>query len=217
MDQWTTALLVIVFALALFAFSVWRWWYDRNIMLMTQGQHVLWLERRSTPPYWWPDPESFIQIALAIVLSGMVCYILYQLLNDAIKLEQGQRDLLNISLGIILGEFKGVCAFAWGKSSGDKSRREAMTRSMETKDKIIADSANTATDAALKAATVVAPFAAAAAAPMAAAVAAPAAAAAAAPPAAEVAAPPAARDAVDDALAERGIHPQPNDPTKPKE
>lgn len=170
------------------------------------------ITKRKTPPYWWPDVNALMQMFLAAAIVLMVGYILHQLLEAKLTLEQAQRDLLMILFGIILGCFKDVYGYTFGSSAGQKRQGEVITKSLEDKDKIIADNveataalAAAPTTDALKAAAIVAPAAAAAAAPIAAA--------AVAPPAADVAAPPAARKAVADEMEKQGL--TPND--KPKE
>lgn len=153
--------------------------------------------RRKTPPYWWPDVTTLMQMFLAAAIVVMVGYILMQLLDGKVSLEQAQRDLLMVLFGIILGCFKDVYGYTFGSSAGQKRQGEVITKSLEDKDKIIAD--NVVTTAALAAGTPSAD------ALKAAAVVAPAAAAVAAPPAADIAAPPAAKAAVAEALAEQGL------------
>lgn len=162
---------------------------------------------RKTPPFWWPDVNVILQLFLTMAITIMVGYILHQLLEGKTVFEQAQRDLLMILFGIILGCFKDVYGYTFGSSAGQKRQGEVITKSLEDKDKIIAD--NVVTTAALAASTTGAPSADAL---KAAAVVAPAAAAVAAPPAADVAAPAAAREAVADALAEQGITPKNTEP-----
>lgn len=162
------------------------------------------ITRRKTPPYWLPDANVVLQMFLAVSVVVMVGYILYQLLDGKVSLEQAQRDLLMVLFGIVLGCFKDVFGFAFGSSAGQKKQGEVITKSLENKDKILADNATaTATIATAAATTAASSSSPSADALKAAAVVAPAAAAVAAPPAAEVAAPPAAREAVAEALAEQ--------------
>lgn len=164
--------------------------------------------KRKTPPFWWPDVNTILQLFLTVAITVMVGYILHQLLEGKTVFEQAQRDLLMILFGIILGCFKDVYGYTFGSSAGQKRQGEAINQSLADKDKIIADNVvttaalaagNAPTVDAIKAATIVAP----------------AAAAVAAPPAADVAAPPAAREAVAEALSEHGIDPKPIDPNEP--
>lgn len=151
------------------------------------------ITKRKTPPYWWPDINVVLQLILAISIVLMVAFILHQLLDGKFNLEQAQRDLLMVLLGVILACFKDVFGYTFGSSAGQKRQGEVITQSLHDKDKIIAENVvataalaagNPSVDA-LKAAAAVAP----------------AAAAVAAPPAADIAAPPAAREAVADAMA----------------
>lgn len=168
------------------------------------------LTRRKTPPYWWPEANVLMQFFLAGVICWIVWFIISQLLSgEALKIDPSVRDLVVFIFGIVFGNFKDVFGFTFGSSAGQKRQGEVITKSLEDKDKIIADNvATTATLAAgagpsveaLKAAVAAAPLAAAAAAAPAAEAAAPPAAEAAAPAAAEAAASAAAKDAVADAL-----------------
>lgn len=151
--------------------------------------------RRKTPPYWWPDINVLLQLILSVSIVLMVGFILHQLLDGKFNLEQAQRDLLMVLLGVILACFKDVFGYTFGSSAGQKRQGEVITQSLRDKDKIIADNVvataavasgnNPPSVDALKAAAIVAP----------------AAAAEAAPPAADIAAPPAAREAVAEAMA----------------
>ncbi len=115
-------------------------------------------ERRA--PYWWPDVQAVMQLFLAVAIVVMVGYVLYQLLDNKVQLEQAQRDLLMILLGVLLSSFKDVYGFTYGSSAESKNKGEVINRSLDSKDKIIADSvattaatAATTTDATLKAAS----------------------------------------------------------------
>lgn len=156
------------------------------------------MEKRQRAPYWWPDVQSVMQVFLAVAIVGMVWFILHQLLSgEALKIDPSVRDLIVFIFGIIFGNFKDVYGFTYGSSASDKQKGEAINRSIETKDKIIAEgvAATAATSAAIAAAgssTEQALTAASAVAPLAAEVAA--------PPAAEKVAPAAAEKAVADAI-----------------
>jgi hypothetical protein len=148
------------------------------------------LRRRQDPPYWWPDIQSIMQLFLSVSIVGMMGYVLHSLLTEKISLEQAQRDLLMLVLGILIGNFKDVYAFTFGSSAESKRKGDALARSSEAKDKVIAESVvvtATQAEAALKAATIIAPLAAKVEAP----------------PAAAEAAPAAAEKAVEEALKER--------------
>ena len=97
------------------------------------------IKMRQAAPYWWPDANVIMQLFLAAAVVVMVGYILHQLLEGKVSLEQAQRDLLMILFGIILGCFKDVYAYTFGSSAGQKRQGELINKSMETKDKIIAD------------------------------------------------------------------------------
>lgn len=160
--------------------------------------------KRKTAPYYWPDTQSLMQLFLSVSAVLLVWYVVQRLLAEGgLKIDQSVRDLVVFILGIIFGCFKDVYGYTFGSSAGQRKQGEAITKSLEDKDKIIAGNVSTAADvaaSALTAATVVAPMAAAAAAPAAAKVEAP-------PAAAEVA-PTAAREAVAEAMAEQGISPK---------
>lgn len=177
------------------------------------------MRKRETAPYWWPDSQVLMQFFLAVAIVWIVWYIINQLLSgEALKIDPSVRDLIVFIFGIVFGNFKDVYSFTFGSSAESKNKGAVIQRSLDTKDKIIADSALTtaatvtalaatpSTDA-LKAAAAVAPAAAAEAAPIAAAAAAPPAAADAAPPAAEAAAPAAAREAVKELLGDQPVKP----------
>lgn len=167
------------------------------------------LTRRKTPPYWWPEANVVMQFFLAGMICWIVWFIISQLLSgEALKIDPSVRDLVVFIFGIVFGNFKDVFGFTFGSSAGQKRQGEVITKSLEDKDRIIADnvvttaalmSSTPSTDA-LKAAAIVAPVAAAVAAP----------------PAADVAAPPAAREAVADALANAVMTPTKTEKTDPK-
>jgi cytoskeletal protein RodZ len=154
------------------------------------------VRKRTQAPYWWPDSSVVMQMFLAVSIVYLVWYIIHQLLSgNALKIDPSVRDLVVFIFGIVFGNFKDVFGYTFGSSAGQKKQGEAITKSLEDKDKIIATNVSAtadATTAALAAATAVAPLAAK--------VEAPPAAAAAAPAAAEAAAPAAAKAAVEDAL-----------------
>lgn len=97
------------------------------------------MERRQKAPYWWPETQTVMQLFLSVAIVGMVWYILQQLLSgEALKIDPSVRDLIVFIFGIIFGNFKDVYGFTYGSSASDKSKGEAINRSIETKDKIIA-------------------------------------------------------------------------------
>lgn len=147
------------------------------------------IRKRQIPPYWWPDTQSVMQLFLAFAIVFMVAFILRELLSNSLKIDTSVKDLVIFMLGIIFGNFKDVYGFTYGASIGEKNKGEIINRSLENKDKIIAEGV-AATAAVAANSPAAAATAAAEAAPAAAALAAPAAAAVAAPPAAAVAAPP---------------------------
>ncbi len=107
--------------------------------------------RRQTPPYWWPDVNAIMQLVLASAIVLMVGYILYQLLTGRVSLDQAQNNLLMILFGVVLACFKDVYGYTFGSSAGQKRQGEVITKSLESKDKIIAD--NVVATAAVAAAT----------------------------------------------------------------
>jgi hypothetical protein len=76
----------------------------------------------------------------------MVGYILQAILEAKAVVEQSQRDLLMIILGVILACFKDVFGFTFGSSAGQKRQGEVITKSLEDKDKIIAGNVKTSAD-----------------------------------------------------------------------
>ncbi len=96
-------------------------------------------DRRQTPPYWWPDVNAIMQLVLASAIVLMVAYILYQLLTGRVSLDQAQNNLLMILFGVVLACFKDVYGYTFGSSAGQKRQGEVITKSLESKDKIIAD------------------------------------------------------------------------------
>lgn len=114
-------------------------------------------KHRTTPPYWWPDVQALMQLFLAVAIVAMVGYVLYRLLDGTVKLPQEQRDLIMILLGVILACFKDVFGFTYGSSAESKNKGEVINRSLDTKDKIIAEGvATTAATAATTTAALVA-------------------------------------------------------------
>ncbi len=105
---------------------------------MSDDPDDLAIRKRQTPPFYWPDANVLMQMFLAVSVVVMVGYILHQLLEGKVSLEQAQRDLLMILFGIILGCFKDVYGYTFGSSAGQKRQGEVITKSLEDKDKIIA-------------------------------------------------------------------------------
>jgi len=107
------------------------------------------LEVRSRAPYYWPEFQSLMQLFLAVSIVGMVFFILQQLFSgDTVKIDASARDIVMIIIGIILGNFKDVYNFTFGASASDKSKSEAINKSMEVKDKTIQANATAASAAA---------------------------------------------------------------------
>ncbi len=119
--------------------------------MTTIGQDDILIKRQS-PPYWWPDVNAMMQLFLAGAIVLIVSFILYQLLTGRVSLDQAQNNLLMILFGVVLACFKDVYAYTFGSSAGQKRQGELITKSMETKDKIIAD--NVTATAAVAAAAV---------------------------------------------------------------
>lgn len=115
---------------------------------MSDDPNDITIRKRQMPPYWWPDANVLMQMFLAIAVVVMVGYILHQLLEGKVSLEQAQRDLLMILFGIILGCFKDVYGYTFGSSAGQKRQGEVITKSLEDKDKIIAGNVAAAASAA---------------------------------------------------------------------
>ena len=125
---------------------------------MTDDAEDTQLRKRVTPPYWWPDATTILQLFMAVSGVGMVWFVLYYLMNPNFKLDPNTEKILLVILGIILGNYKDVSGFVWGSSVGSKSKDDAISRSMESKDKIIAEgvaastaSSTAATEVALRA------------------------------------------------------------------
>ncbi len=103
------------------------------------GQEDLSIKRRQLPPYWWPDANVLMQLFLASAIVVMVSYILFQLLTGKVSLDQAQNNLLMILFGVVLACFKDVYGYTFGSSAGQKRQGEVITKSLEDKDRIIAD------------------------------------------------------------------------------
>lgn len=111
------------------------------------------IRKRQAAPYYWPDMQSVLQLFLSISAVCLVWYVVQRLLAEGgLKIDQSVRDLVVFILGIIFGCFKDVYGFTFGSSAGQKRQGELITKSMETKDKIIAD--NVTATAAVAAAAV---------------------------------------------------------------
>jgi len=106
------------------------------------------ITKRKTPPYWWPDVNVLLQLILSCAIVLMVGFILRQLLVGQFVLDQSQRDLLMVLLGVILACFKDVFGYTFGSSAGQKRQGEVITESLKDKDKIIATNVSTAADVA---------------------------------------------------------------------
>lgn len=97
------------------------------------------LRKRSTPPYWWPETNTMMQLFLALSIVLMVGYILTQLFGgQALKIDPSVRDLVVFIMGIVFGNFKDVYGYTFGSSAGAKKQGEAITESLKKKDEIIA-------------------------------------------------------------------------------
>lgn len=170
------------------------------IDLTDDERYELSLRKRRVPPYWWPDTQSVLQLFLTAAIVWMVGFILMQLFSGGeVKIDPSARDLVMVIIGIILGAFKDVFGFTFGSSAAEKQKGDAINRSIESKDKIIARGVETTAVAAAAASEALrSPSSEAL---RAAAIVAPAAARVEAPPAAEDAAPAAAEKAVADAMA----------------
>lgn len=111
------------------------------------------IRKRQAAPYYWPDMQSILQLFLSVSAVLLVWYVVQRLLAEGgLKIDQSVRDLVVFILGIIFGCFKDVYGFTFGSSAGQKRQGELITKSMETKDKIIAD--NVTATAAVAAAAV---------------------------------------------------------------
>lgn len=111
------------------------------------------ITRRKTAPYWWPEVNTLLQLILALAIVAMVGFILHQLLAGKFALDQSQRDLLMVLLGVILACFKDVFGYTFGSSAGQKRQGEVITKSLEDKDKIIAGNVVAAANVAAAAAS----------------------------------------------------------------
>ncbi len=106
---------------------------------MADDQNDIAIRKRQTPPFYWPDANMLMQMFLSVSIVIMVGFILHQLLTGKVELDTIQNNLLLTLFGFILGCFKDVFGYAFGSSAGQKRQGEAITASLEKKDKIIAD------------------------------------------------------------------------------
>ena len=73
-------------------------------------------------PFWMPDTQGFLAIAI-LVLVGAVVFIL---LLKPMTLDDKIAAVLNVALGVLLGNLKDVYSFFFGSSKGSEKKDDAI-------------------------------------------------------------------------------------------
>lgn len=71
-------------------------------------------------PFWIPDTQGFLAIAIIGLVGFVVCLLLYK----PVAVEN--KDILNIALGVLLGSLKDVYSFFFGSSKGSEKKDDAL-------------------------------------------------------------------------------------------
>lgn len=71
-------------------------------------------------PFWMPDTQGFLAIAI-LLLVGLVVIML---LRQPVAVEN--KDILNVMLGVLLGSLKDVYSFFFGSSKGSEKKDDAL-------------------------------------------------------------------------------------------
>lgn len=71
-------------------------------------------------PFWVPDTQGFLAIAIIGLVGFVVCLLLYK----PVAVEN--KDILNIALGVLLGSLKDVYSFFFGSSKGSEKKDDAL-------------------------------------------------------------------------------------------
>ena len=80
---------------------------------------------KDNKPYWMPDTQGFLAIAIIIVMATVILILLtkdYTNINDKVF------GALLTLLGVLAGCFKDVYGFFFGSSSGSKNKDDAIAK-----------------------------------------------------------------------------------------
>lgn len=77
---------------------------------------------KSDKPFWMPDTQGFLAIAI-LTLVGTVVLLL---LLHPVTLDDKVAAVLNVALGVLLGNLKDVYSFFFGSSKGSEKKDDAI-------------------------------------------------------------------------------------------
>ncbi len=77
---------------------------------------------KSDKPFWMPDTQGF----LAIAILSLVGTIVLLLLLHPVTLDDKVASVLNVALGVLLGNLKDVYSFFFGSSKGSEKKDDAI-------------------------------------------------------------------------------------------
>lgn len=71
-------------------------------------------------PSWMPDTQGFLAIAILMIVGFVIVLLLYK----PVAVEN--KDILNVTLGVLLGSLKDVYSFFFGSSKGSEKKDDAL-------------------------------------------------------------------------------------------
>lgn len=75
---------------------------------------------KSDKPTWLPDTQGFLAIAILMIVGFVIVLLLYK----PVAVEN--KDILNVTLGVLLGSLKDVYSFFFGSSKGSEKKDDAL-------------------------------------------------------------------------------------------
>ena len=76
-------------------------------------------------PFWMPDTQGFLAIAILTLVGSVVLLLLLR----PIQLDDKVAAVLNVALGVLLGNLKDVYSFFFGSSKGSEKKDDALISS----------------------------------------------------------------------------------------
>lgn len=73
-------------------------------------------------PFWWPDTQGFLSVAIILLISVIVLILLLR----PIQMDESVRGVLMTVIGVLVAALKDVYSFFFGSSKGSSAKDETI-------------------------------------------------------------------------------------------
>lgn len=80
-------------------------------------------------PFWWPDTQGFLAVAIIFLISIIVLLLLLH----PVQMDEGTRGVLMTVIGVLVASLKDVYAFFFGSSKGSEKKDDALIGGLPSK------------------------------------------------------------------------------------